>query len=116
VPPDVERPGGFRLGGLTFDLMACPGGDCQPGYAFDEPVSLTLEYSDADVANLIEDELCLYTWDGTDWVDVVEDCGWPPTAYGRYPDENRLVVPLCHLSRFALVGDSHRLYLPLVLR
>jgi peptide/nickel transport system substrate-binding protein len=118
--PDVavseDHAGGFRLGGLTFDLAACPGGECQPGYAFDDPVTLTLHYDDADVVGLIEEELYLYTWDGSTWVDVVADCGWPPSAYGRYPTENRLVVPLCHLSPFALVGGTHNIYLPLVAR
>jgi hypothetical protein len=33
----------------------------------------------------------------------IEDvaCG----AYDRYPEENWLVVPICHLSRFALFGE-----------
>jgi len=116
VPVADDHPGGFRLGGLTFDLTACPGGVCQEGYAFAQPISLTLEYTDADVAGVIEEEIYLYTWDGAAWVDIVTDCGWPPTAYGRYPDENRLVVPLCHLSDFALVGNTHNAYLPLVRR
>jgi hypothetical protein len=116
VPVADDPPGGYRWGSLTFDLVACPGGICQPGYTFAAPVTLTLEYLDGDVAGLIEEELHLYTWDGASWVDVVADCGWPPAAYGRYPDENRLVVPLCHLSRFALAGHTHTIYLPLVRR
>ena len=118
--PDIvieeSQPGGFSLADITFDLQVCQGGECLSDYVFGEPVMLTLYYSDADVAALIEEELYLYTWDGSAWVDAVTDCGWPLTAYQRYPEENKLVVPLCHFTEFALVGDTNRLYLPLVLR
>jgi peptide/nickel transport system substrate-binding protein len=118
--PDIvveeAQPGGFALAGITFDLQVCQDGECLSDYQFNEPVELTLYYSDAEVAGLIEEELYLYTWDGSAWVDAVLDCGWPLTAYERYPDENRLVVPLCHFTEFALVGDTNRIYLPLVMR
>jgi hypothetical protein len=118
--PDVvveeSHPGGFRLGGVTFDLQLCQGGECVDDYVFAEPLALTLRYTDDDVWGLIESELYLYTWDGNAWADVVVDCGWPLTAYGRYPDDNLLVVPLCHFSRFALVGGTRRIYLPVTMR
>jgi peptide/nickel transport system substrate-binding protein len=118
--PDIvveeDHPGGFRLGGMTFDLQVCPNGDCLGSYTFGETVSLTLHYRDADVAGLIESELYLYTWDGSDWVDVVTECGWPPSAYGRDLDGNLLVVPLCHATRFGLAGGTRNIYLPLTTR
>jgi hypothetical protein len=118
--PDVAvmqgHPGGFRLGGVTFDLQVCEDGECVDDYLFSAPVTATLTYQDADVAGMIEEELYLLTWDGSEWVDAVADCGWSLTAYRRYPDENRLVVPLCHFSQFALVGETHDIYLPVVLR
>jgi peptide/nickel transport system substrate-binding protein len=113
---EESHPGGFRLGNLTFDLQICQGGECIDDYVFAKPLTLTLHYLDADVWGLIESELYLYTWNGSTWVDAVTDCGWPLTAYGRYPDENLLVVPLCHFSRFGMVGDTHTTYLPLVMR
>jgi hypothetical protein len=113
---EESHPGGFRLGGMPFDLQVCQGGECLPDYTFHETVNLTLHYRDEDVAGLIEDQLYLYTWDGSAWVDVVTDYGWSLTAYERHPEVNELVVPLCHLSRFALVGGTHNVYLPLVLR
>ncbi len=118
--PDIvieeNQPGGFALAGITFDLQVCQDGECLGDYIFATPVTITLQYSDADVVGLIEEELYLYTWDGSAWVDAVTECGWPLTAYGRYPEENKLVVPLCHFTKFALVGDTNRIYLPLVLR
>jgi len=79
-------------------------------------VTITLHYTNTHVLGQIEEELYLYTWNGSAWVDAVTDCGWPLTAYGRFPEENRLVVPLCHFTRFALVGDKHSVYLPLALK
>jgi len=118
--PDVvveeSHPGGFRLGGVTFDLQLCQAGECVDDYVFAEPLTLTLRYTDDDVWGLIESELYLYTWDGSAWVDTVADCGWPLTTYERHPEINELVVPLCHFSRFALVGGTHNVYLPVVLR
>lgn len=110
------RPGGFRLAGLAFDIEVCPGEECVATYDFSEPVTVTLQYDDADIRGVLEDQLYLYTWDGTAWVDIVSDCGWPPSAYERDLAVNRVTVPLCHASQFALVGGTHNAYLPLVLR
>ena len=114
---EEHQPGGFSLADITFDLQVCQDGECFSDYQFNEPVKLTLYYSDAEVAGLIEEELYLYTWDGSTWVDAVIDCGWTLDAYERYPEENKLVVPLCHFTEFAMVEvDWKRIYLPLVLR
>ncbi|MGB9722607.1 MAG: hypothetical protein ACP5OO_05470 [Chloroflexia bacterium] len=40
----------------------------------------------------------------------------PPSPYTRAPEENRLAVPICHLSRFALLGPVQQVFLPLVWR
>lgn len=111
-----NRPGGYRLAGLAFDIEVCPGGECVASYDFANLVPVTLKYADADIAGVLEDQLYLYTWDGAAWVDVVADCGWPPAAYERDLAANRLAVPLCHATRFALVGGTRGIYLPLVLR
>jgi hypothetical protein len=77
--PDVvvmeDHPGGFRLGGMTSDLQVCKDGDCVDDYVSTRPVTVTLTYQDADVAGLIEEELYLLTWDGSEWTDAVADCG-----------------------------------------
>jgi hypothetical protein len=99
----------------AFDFQVCPGGDCVDDYAFSEPVMLTLYYTDQQLGGLDEADLQLYTWNGTDWVDVVTDCGWTLGLYERYPEENKLVVPVCHFSSFALFSPARMLYLPLVL-
>lgn len=66
------------------------------------------------MAGLDEMTLELRYWDASQWVDA--DCG----AYDRHPQENRLAVPVCHLSSFALFGhseeDERKLYLPIVVK
>lgn len=76
------------------------------------PVTITLHYSDSEVAWLAEASLMLFYWiDSTSaWVDAA--CG----PYDRHPNESWLAVPICHLSEFALFGEGHWIYLPVALR
>jgi hypothetical protein len=81
-------------------------------------VTVTIHYTDTDVAGLDEASLVLEYWNVSEnaWEDVA--CG----PYDRHPDENWLSVPICHLSRFALFGveprqeEQHQLYLPVILK
>lgn len=108
----VTQPGGWRFAGNAFELKAFLDGDNLPGYTFQKPVTVTLHYSAAEVIGISEDTLILQTWDGSAWVDAA--CG----LYQRHPDQNWLAVPICHLSRFALLGraEETKIHLPLVLR
>ncbi|HEY67394.1 MAG TPA: hypothetical protein G4N97_03895 [Thermoflexia bacterium] len=74
-----------------------------PGYVFAKPLTVTIHYSDEDVAEVSEDALGLYYWDGAAWVDAA--CG----PYDRHTDANWLSVPVCHLTEFALLGSSSTL-------
>lgn len=104
---------GFVFAGHAFDLNAYQNGTLRlPSFAFSGSVTVTIYYTDADVAGLDESTLVLEYWDevASVWQDAA--CG----PYVRHPDENWLAVPICHLSRFALFGEGHAIYLPLVLR
>ncbi len=57
---DERMPGGLFRSGKRFDLMVCPGDVCVEPYSFEDNLTLTLHYTDADVQALIEDELYLY--------------------------------------------------------
>ena len=113
---DERMPGGLFRSGKRFDLMVCPGNLCDEPYVFGDIVTLTLHYTDADVQALIEDELYLYVWDGSQWVDIVQDCGGPPLGYVRDPAQNSLGVPVCHFSRFVMNGEAHTQFLPILRR
>jgi uncharacterized repeat protein (TIGR01451 family) len=100
VPQETATPSaGFFFAGHAFDLDAYKGDALVPGFVFSKPVTITINYSDADVTGLDEDTLMLEYWDGNAWVDAA--CG----PYDRHQADNWLAVPICHLSRFALFSQ-----------
>ena len=108
-------PGGFAFAGHAFNLDAYRDGTLLPGFVFEQPINITVHYSPADVAVVEPTALVLMVWNGSAWVDAATTCT-PPSVYNRHPDQNWLSVPVCHLSRFALFGPTHSIYLPLVFR
>jgi uncharacterized repeat protein (TIGR01451 family) len=111
----VERvavPSGFAFAGHAFELEAYRSEALLPGFTFSIPVTITIYYTDTDVAGLDENMLVLEYWNGSTsaWEDAA--CG----SYKRHPEGNWLSVPICHLSRFGLFGPIHQVYLPLVMR
>ncbi len=111
----ASLPSGFAFAGHAFTLDAYRNGAPLAGFAFQLPVTITLHYSEADVAGLDEDHLTLSYWDGSQWADAATTCT-PPSMYDRHPDQNWLTVPVCHLTEFALFGRTwHQIYLPLVI-
>lgn len=111
---DERAPGGLIASGLRFDLMVCPDNVCGEPYFFGDIVTLTLHYSDAEIWSLIEDELYLYTWDGSQWTDIVQQCSAGLMPYVRDPAQNSLGVPVCHFSRFVMNGGTHSQFLPIL--
>ncbi len=108
----ASPPSSFAFASRAFDLdLYRNGAYLSSGIVLVVPATITLEYTDADVAGLDEGLLLVERWKeatGT-WEDAA--CG----AYDRHPGENWLAVPVCHLSRFALFG-RYTVFLPLVLR
>jgi hypothetical protein len=78
---------------------------------FTLPVTATLSYTDADFASLFEDTLGLYLWDGV-WVDALSTCS--EGEYSRDLDANTFSLPICHLSEFAVLGQSLQFFIPFV--
>ena len=105
-------PTGYLFAGRGFHLRAYQYGQLVATLPFHHPVTLTVRYSDADVATLNEETLQLFFRDGgawsTDGLVVVE----------RDLQNRRLVLTTSHATEFALFGQEKRytIYLPLVLR
>ncbi len=112
-------PGWFSFADLAFSLDAYQSGTLMVDFTFAVPVTLTFNYSNDLVDGLDEANLKLTYWDenAETWYDVTETCS-PSSTYIRDLAENRLSVPICHLSRFALfdIGIENKIFLPLVLR
>ncbi len=89
-------PDGMRFVGNVFSLDIYLDAVLQPGYTSNLSITITIHYSDEDVAEIDEETLVLEYWNGETWEDAA--CG----LYDRHPDENWLAVPICHLSEFSL--------------
>jgi hypothetical protein len=100
--------------GSGFTLGAYQDGRPRSGSILQEPITVTLHYTDPDVVLINEDTLILNYWNGSEWEYAA--CG----SYDRHPDDNWLAVPICHLSSgFALFGlrdAPHQVYLPIALK
>lgn len=118
--PAPGLPGAQPFAGTAFQLNAFVGGVYQPGWVFQQPVTLTVNYQDGAIVGLDEEALVLQTWSGAAWVDAASTCT-PSSVYNRQPDLNLLGITICHLSAYALVEGGATeteqvIYLPLVTR
>lgn len=100
VPPDVQL-----FAGLAFSLEAYQEGVIVPDFTFEQPLDVTLNYSDGDVKGLVEETLTLYYWQGDVWVDASTTCD-PASIYQRNTADNWLSVELCNLGNFGLFGKA----------
>jgi hypothetical protein len=99
----VTPPSGWTFAGRAFDLSPA-------GLVFSLPMTITLNYTDAQVVGLDEMALRLERSISGGWEDAA--CG----PYDRRPDQNWLAAPVCHLSQFALLGKPYLVYLPVIKR
>jgi hypothetical protein len=101
LPKPSHATAPLAFAGHAFLLEAYKGPYVQPGYVFEEPLLITIHYSDDDIAGVDDEaELRLYVWTGREWNDAA--C----RAYTRQLDENWLSAEICHLSEFALLGEG----------
>jgi hypothetical protein len=111
VETQTTSSGSFSSTICSFELDAYQGELVQESFNFGAPVTITLHYADSDVMGVDENHLVLEYWHTS--LSVWEDAACGP--YDRHPDENWLAVPICHLTRFALVERRYRIYLPLLM-
>ncbi|MCP4540243.1 MAG: DUF11 domain-containing protein [Chloroflexi bacterium] len=93
-------PSGFSFAGHAFDLSAYRNGTPLSGLVFSAPVTVTIHYTEADVAGMNENTLDLRYWNGSAWAtDGI-------TLTERNTAQNYIVFEITHLSRFALFGET----------
>jgi uncharacterized repeat protein (TIGR01451 family) len=71
--------------------------------AFERPVTVTLEYNEDALGGVEENDLHLYYWAGSEWLDAATTCD-PPVGYTRDPIANVLQAIICHLSELDIGG------------
>jgi Tol biopolymer transport system component len=69
--------------------------------------TVTISYSEEEKGAAIENTLALYYWNGSQWVSE---------ASSVYTANNTVVAAPNHLSLWAVLGETRRVYLPLVLK
>jgi hypothetical protein len=104
----VFPPGGLLFANRAFELNAFRFGE--PVGQFNAPLSITMNYTDTDVAGLKRETLQMWTRSG------------PEGPWAMLDEPARVMSGVVsftttHLSQFALFGmGEHRIFLPLVLR
>jgi hypothetical protein len=94
----VGVPARTTMIGRPFTLDGYRAGQFTSGSILQKPMTITLRYTDAEVSRVNETSLTLNYWNGNQWIDAA--CG----PYQRYPDENKIVVSVCALDEFSLLG------------
>lgn len=108
----ADTPPNFEFAGRAFSLDAYQNSTKLSNFMFEEPITVTIHYLDANVVGLIESTLELLYWNGNSWASdgiiVVE----------RDELSNRLIATTSHLSDFALFGQQseYAIYLPTILK
>ena len=108
----------FVFGGRGFSLDAYQNGQPLDHFVFQQPILVTIHYTDDEAATLKEDELLLPFWDGELWIDAATSCT-PTSEYTRDPENNIFSVEICHLTEFSMFGlpaTDFFLYLPSAIR
>ena len=109
IPAVTHRPGNLVEIGHAFELRGVISGTSQPLTQLESPMTVTIAYAQSDLG-LTTDEttLALYYWDGSQWMkepgSVVDTAANTVTAHPN------------HFSRWAVLGETRRVYLPLVQR
>ena len=116
IPTYTVGGGGFAFTGHAFDMLVSQGGIPLPGFTFNTPITVTVEYSNTDI-RVIADESGLALWwkPGVEWFDATQSCE-PPSAYTHDLDNYVLSVPVCQVGKYGLFGPTNSINLPLVIR
>ncbi len=84
------------VGGKVYQLTAT-GGSGQSITTFSKDVTLSFTYTDEEIANLDEDSLKVYRWNGTEWVAL-------PSTVNKAT--NTVSATTSQFSNFALMGEE----------
>jgi hypothetical protein len=108
VPAPAPAPtGGLLFGGPVFSVestYAGSGEEAEPS----GPYTMTVSYDPEEVGAVKEESLGIHYWDGTRWQRTAS--GPPDTVF------HTLTAHPAHFSYWAVLGETERLFLPLVMR
>ena len=102
-------PGAFQFAGRSFSLNAYRENGLVDDFVFQQPVTVVVQYTDAEIGSIGEGALTLYFYDEA-------ASGWSTagiTVVSRDPANNRITFQISHLTEFAL-GGLRQMYLPML--
>ena len=94
--------------GHVFEVTATDNTGRPAQLAPGQTYTLTVSYADAEKGPAIEDTLAFYYWNGSQW--VLESSSAVNTS------TNTMTARPNHFSLWAVLGETRRVFLPLVLR
>lgn len=86
------------IGDHTYELKSL-GGVGSANTSFNEPITVTITYSDADVSGINESSMVIYRWNGTTWS--------PLTGCTIDTNANSITCTTTNFSTFGLFGTSN---------
>ena len=103
----ISKPAGGYHGVYFFDLSAS-GLDGIPVTHFNQPYTLTVQYSDAGRGPTVESSLALYWWQAGQWVKE-------PTSQVDI-SKNLIIAAADHMTTFSVLGEVRKVFLPFSVR
>lgn len=103
----VPSPGNLIGISHFFDITAVYSNTSQPAQPT-KPYTITVQYSAAEQGSAIENTLALYFWNGSKWV--------KESTSGLDTASNRVTASPNHFSLWGVLGETRRVYLPVILR
>jgi len=95
--------------GHTYEVTAVYSDTGQPAQIVPgQTYTVAVHYTDAEKGPVIESTMAFYYWDGTQWV--------KEPSSEVYPATNTITAQPDHFSLWAVLGETQRVYLPLVLK
>jgi hypothetical protein len=118
TPTLVSRIRDWAFAGHAFDLAVYQGDILQTSFAFSAPVTVTIQYSQRDMA-LVSDQTQLeLRYHATDsWEPAAQNCNARETPLASVDQSSgTFSTTLCTAGRFALYGPTHEVFLPIISR
>lgn len=115
--PTEGPPRNFAFAGTSFEILARMG-EVIVHPTFDPPMVVEIHYDESELDGLAENKLLLNYWDIAllSWVDAADSC-LGGAGYTYYPELDYFTVEICHLTEFAVMGETGMdIYLPLIIR
>jgi hypothetical protein len=107
----LSSTGAFQFAGHTFTLTAYRNNNPLTSFIFQQPITIVIDYTDADVAGLDETTLTVFYYDVANGVWTDQGI----TVLVRDLVNNRITIQVNHLTEFAL-GATNHIHLPLINR